>query len=56
MRFCRGGAGGGELPSSELVVRIRRRWHDSQGPTAALENALDIIRAYLGRGSERRAA
>src|SRR6476619_4669358 len=24
-------------PSTELVVRIRRRWHDNQGPTAALE-------------------
>jgi hypothetical protein len=56
VRFCRGAGGGGQLPSSELVVRIRRRWHNSQGPTAALENALDIIRAYLGRGSERRAA
>jgi hypothetical protein len=57
VRFCRsGGGGGGGLPSSELVVRIRRRWHDNQGPTAALENALEIIRAYLGRGSDRRAA
>lgn len=29
-------------------VRIRRRWHDTQGPTAALENALEIIPEYLG--------
>lgn len=56
VRFCRSGGGGSALPSSELVVRIRCRWHDTQGPTAALENALEIIRAYLGRRSERRAA
>ena len=59
VRFCRSGGGvggGGRLPSTELVVRIRRRWHDNQGPTAALENALDIISAYLGRGAEGRAA
>ncbi|MCD6726127.1 MAG: hypothetical protein LT070_02695 [Solirubrobacteraceae bacterium] len=56
VRFCCSGGGGGGLPSSELVVRIRRRWHDTQGPSAALENALEIIRAYLGRGSERRTA
>jgi hypothetical protein len=54
VRFCRSaGSGGGGLPSTELVVRIRPRWHDNQGPTAALENALDIVRAYLGGRSER---
>jgi hypothetical protein len=57
VRFCRNaGSGGGGLPSTELVVRIRRRWHDNQGPSAALENALEIICAYLGGRSERRAA
>jgi hypothetical protein len=57
VRFCRSArSGGGGLPSTELVVRIRRRWHDNQGPTAALQNALDIVRAYLGGRSERRAA
>jgi hypothetical protein len=57
VRFCRSaGSGGGGLPSTELVVRIRRRWHVNQGPTAALENALDIVRAYLGGRSEHRAA
>jgi hypothetical protein len=38
------------------VVRIPARWHDGHGPIAALENAVQIIRAYLGRGSGRRAA
>jgi hypothetical protein len=57
VRFCHSaGSGGRGLPSTELVVRIRRRWHDDQGPTAALENALDIVRAYLDGRSERRAA
>jgi hypothetical protein len=56
VRFCRSGGGGNGPPSSELVARIRRRWHDTQGPTAALENALNVIRVYLGRGSERCAA
>lgn len=55
VRFCRGGGGGGGLPQSELVVRIRARWHDGQGPLAALENALDIVRAYLGREGRRAA-
>jgi hypothetical protein len=30
-----------------LVTRIRSRWHDS-GPISALENALEIVKAYLG--------
>ena len=28
------------------VSRIRRRWHDGDGPLAALENALAIVRHY----------
>ena len=51
-----GGGGGGRLPDTELVVRIRARWHDGQGAIAALENPIQIIRAYLERGSGRRAA
>src|SRR4051812_12988346 len=36
------------------LVRIRNRWHDS-GPLSALENAIEIIKAYSG-GSRRAAA
>lgn len=56
VRFCRAGGGGAPLPDSDLVVRIRRRWHDGQGPHAALENAIEIIHAYVGRGRSRQAA
>jgi hypothetical protein len=56
VRFCGGGGRGNPLPQNELVVRIRRRWHDNQGPLAALENALEIVQAYVGRSSLRRAA
>lgn len=56
VRFCRSGGGGSPLPQSDLVVRIRARWHDGQGPHAALENAIEIIRAYLGGRARRRAA
>ena len=47
-------AGGGRSPDFEHspLVRIRNRWHDS-GPLSALENAVQIIRAY---GPEGRAA
>jgi|SRR5947209_10396637 len=31
------------------VSRIRRRWHDGDGPLAALDNARQIIEAYAGR-------
>lgn len=31
------------------VTRIRSRWHDGDGPMAALDNALRIIEAYTGR-------
>ena len=55
VRFLRGGAGRG-LPSNELVVRIRRQWHDGQGPIAALDNALKIVRAYTEESRGRRAA
>jgi len=41
-------------PDPSPVTRIRRRWHDS-GPLSALENGIEIIKAYLGSGSIRRA-
>jgi hypothetical protein len=46
----------GNAPSFENspLVRIRYRWHDS-GPISALENAIEIIRAYT-ESSGRRAA
>lgn len=34
-------------PDNSLIARIHRRWHDS-GPISALENALEIVRAYVG--------
>lgn len=34
-------------PENSLVRRIRARWHDSE-PISALENALEIVKAYLG--------
>jgi hypothetical protein len=55
VRFL-GGGGGGGLPSNELVVRIRKQWHDGQGPIAALDNALKIVRAYTDRPTRRQAA
>ena len=39
----------GGRPDNSLVTRIRSRWHDS-GPLSALENAVEIIRAYLSPG------
>jgi len=49
--------GGGGSPSfrKSPLVRIRERWHDS-GPVSALENAIQIIREYVSRGSQRLAA
>jgi hypothetical protein len=55
VRFLSGGGGGG-LPSNELIVRIRRQWHDGQGPIAALDNALKIVRAYTEESRGRHAA
>lgn len=40
--------------SRTALVRIRERWHDS-GPLSALENAMEIVRAYAAR-SGRKAA
>jgi hypothetical protein len=52
-------SGGGGGPSFEQtpLVRIHRRWHHS-GPLSALENAIEIIRAYASssRGLGRRVA
>jgi hypothetical protein len=55
VRFL-GRGGGGGLPSNQLVVRIRRQWHDGQGPIAALDNALKIVRAYTDESRGRHAA
>jgi hypothetical protein len=44
-----GGGGGSPDFRNAPLVRIRNRWHDS-GPLSALENAIEIIRAYVGRG------
>lgn len=33
---------------NSLVTRIRSRWNDGRGPLSALENACEIIKAYLG--------
>jgi hypothetical protein len=38
-----------------LVARIRSRWQSGDSPVAALENALQIVRAYVGK-SRRQAA
>ncbi len=42
-------SGGTGAPSFQqtALARIRRRWHD-HGPLSALENAMEIIRAYNG--------
>lgn len=40
------GLPGNPLPSTELVVRIRSRWEDGDSPRSALENAIEIIKAY----------
>jgi len=49
--------GGGPSFQQTPLVRIHKRWHDS-GPLSALENAIEIIRAYASssRGLARRAA
>lgn len=31
------------------VSRLRRQWHDGDGPLAALENAMAIVRHYVAR-------
>jgi hypothetical protein len=41
-------------PEPSLVVRIRSRW-DGGGPLSALENAIEIIRAYLSRDGRKAA-
>jgi hypothetical protein len=51
-------SGGGAPPSFQqtALVRIWRRW-PGHGPLSALENAIEIIRAYnVGSARERRAA
>lgn len=41
---------GGRADPNSLVARIRSRWQEGDSPEAALANALDLVRAYLGRG------
>ncbi len=36
-------------PRPSLIARIRRLWRDSDGPLGALDNAIKIVEAYLGR-------
>lgn len=52
-----GGGGGGGVPvePSELLVKIRQRYEEGDGPIAALQNALQIGRAYAPE-PERRVA
>jgi hypothetical protein len=47
---------GGPADPNSLVSRIRARWQDGASPEAALDNALEVVRAYLGRGGTRRRA
>lgn len=35
-------------PRPSLIARIRRLWRDTDGPAAALENAIKIVEAYRG--------
>lgn len=46
---------GGPADPNSLVSRIRNRWQPGDSPLAALENAIEIIKAYAGR-SRRQAA
>jgi hypothetical protein len=48
-------AGGAPLPPDELINRIREEYKKG-GPIAALQNAIRIIEAYLGRRGHRAAA
>jgi hypothetical protein len=47
--------GRGASPDS-LVARIRSRWKQGDSPVSALQNALQIVRGYLGRSGRRAAA
>lgn len=42
--------GGGRVDPNSLVARIRSRWQAGDSPESALDNALEIVRAYIGRG------
>jgi hypothetical protein len=48
-------SGGTAAPSFQqtALARIRRRWRD-YGPLSALENAIEIIRAYNGGSAHAR--
>ena len=49
------GGGGVPVEPAELLVKIRQRYEEGDGPIAALQNALQIARAYPP-DAERRAA
>jgi hypothetical protein len=50
------GRGGGDPDfRNSPLVRIRNRWHDS-GPISALQNAVEILHAYVPRGAASRRA
>jgi len=48
--------GGGQADPDSLVARIYATWNPGSGPAAALQNALKIVRAYLGRSGRSKAA
>jgi hypothetical protein len=48
--------GGRPASPDSLVARIYSRWNPGSSPVAALQNALQIVRAYLGSGRGRAAA
>jgi hypothetical protein len=48
--------GGRPASSDSLVARIHSRWNPGSSPVSALQNAVQIIRAYLGSGRGRAAA
>ena len=43
------GAGEPSSPERTPVARIRAEWRDGDGPLRALENAMRIVEAYVGR-------
>lgn len=46
---------GGAADPHSLVARIRDRWNDGDSAPAALENAVEIAWAYMGRRRQRAA-
>lgn len=48
--------GGGRADPKSLVARIWSRWQVGDSPESALDNALEIVRAYAGRCRRRQHA